>query len=86
MDKMDFRLEARLQAIEYLLCNPYAQRLRAQPDQIAAQKQRNQELLDRLGQFTVPGVDAVQSDVAAAELRDAVERLLDMILGMAEDQ
>ncbi len=86
MDEMDFRLEARLHALEYLLCSHYAQHLRAQPDLIATQKQRHKEVLDRFDQFTVPGVDAVQSDVAAAELRDAVERLLDMMLEMAEAQ
>ena len=86
MDKKDIRLEARLQALEYLLCNFCAQPLRARPSLIADQKRRNQELLDRLDRFTVPGVDPVQSVYTAAELQDAVKVLLDTISEMAEAQ
>ena len=84
MDEGAIRLEARLQAIEYLLCNLYAGPLVGNQERIQAQKEQQQELLARLDRVTVPGVDPVQSDVAAAELRDAVKAMLDMILEMAE--
>jgi len=86
MDERDIRLEARLQALEYLLCDVCARSLRAHPSLIAAEKQRQQKLLAQLERFTVPGVDPVESDVAAAELQDAMKTLLDTIIEMAEAQ
>ena len=86
MDEMDIRFEARLQALEYVLCDVYAGPLRAEPDLISIEKQRQQELLARFDHYTVPGVDPVVSDTMAAEMKDAVERLLNLILELAENR
>ena len=86
MEETDIRFEARLQALEYVLCDVYAGPLRAEPDLISTEKQRQQELLARFDGYTVPDVDPVESDAIAAELKDAVERLLNLILELAENR
>ncbi|MGD0023738.1 MAG: hypothetical protein ABSC37_03785 [Xanthobacteraceae bacterium] len=69
------KLEARFAALEYLVCHLYAAMCVAtSQDPLGAvdQAAKNAEMKTEL--WTLPGVDAVLSDVAQAELREAIDR------------
>jgi len=77
MDEKAIRLEARLNAIELLLARMFsalAGHLSDEDFQAALDGYRATG--ERL---TIPGLDAAQSDVVAAEHRDQLVRLLDLV-------
>ena len=76
MDTDRIKLEARLFASEYLLCNLYAMLFRAGSDAAASTEAFAAELRKHMEGFSVPGLEPVQSDFFAAEVRDAVEILI----------
>lgn len=76
MDIERIKLEARLFASEYLLCNLYAMIFRAAPDPGAAIAAFSEELRRHMEGFAVAGLDPVQSDSFAAEVREALDTLL----------
>ena len=76
MDTDRIKLEARLFASEYLLCNLYAMLFRASPDAAASTEAFAAELRKHMESFSVPGLEPVQSDFFAAEVREAVEILI----------
>ncbi len=82
MDEKDIRLEARFQALEYLVCNLHVHAFKQASDPSALAEERATTLREYAREFTVPGVDAAFSDMASAELNDALERLLGMIAEM----
>ena len=83
MHEADVQVEARLQAIEYLLANLYARTYLQFGDEAMSQVDRGTaRMLESLDTATIPGVDPIASDVVAGELRDAVERLLQTIREM----
>ena len=79
MDEAEIRAEARLQALEYLVCNLYAQIHRQAPDPEASAKERAGALRAYAAEFTIPEVGPAYSDMASAELADALDQLLQMI-------
>jgi hypothetical protein len=89
MDEEALRLEMRLAAIEYVVCNFIANVYRSAeipPKQVLAAQA---DLIQRLRNQTFPGLDAALSDLAAAELENAVSRLLDMqreMLGLPRNE
>jgi hypothetical protein len=71
------KLEMRLTAIEYLLCDlwvKYYLQIGATYDQIMA---AHKKTLEQLNKQTFAGLDPAQSDLAAYELEEAVRKLLD---------
>jgi hypothetical protein len=76
MDVERIKLEARLFASEYLLCNLYAMIFRAAPDPGAAVAAFGAELRSNMEGFAVAGLDPVQSDSFAGEVREALDLLL----------
>ena len=84
MDEAGIRSEARLLALEYLVCNLYAHSFKQAPDPTALAEERANTLREYLREFTVPGIDPSLSDMASAELMDAVEKLLQTIAEMIE--
>ncbi len=79
MDTDRIKLEARLFASEYLLCNLYAMIFRGAPDPAAAVQGFAGDLRHHMEGFTVPGLEPVQSDVFAGEVRDALDSLLSQL-------
>jgi hypothetical protein len=76
VDDQTIKLEARLAAIEYLLCDLWAKHYRligVSNDQI---KRAHLRAVEALRSETFPGEGAALSDLAAGELEDAVSRLL----------
>ncbi len=86
MNEHEIRAEARLQAIEYLLANLYAKILLEQPDPKAAVESGAQNMLGALQEFTVPGAGPALSDLVAAEVQGAIERLLIAIQQMVKTE
>lgn len=82
MDTDRIKLEARLFASEYLLCNLYAMLFRGSPDPNAAMEAFAGELRRHMDSFTVAGLEPVQSDFFAGEVRDAVEILTGQLRDM----
>ena len=82
MDETQIRLEARLLALEYLVCNLYAHAFKQASDPAAQAEERATTLREYAREFTIPGVDPAFSDMASAELNDALECLLGMIAEM----
>jgi hypothetical protein len=82
MDTDRIKLEARLFASEYLLCNLYALIFRGAPDPAAAIQGFGGDLRRHMEGFTVAGLDPVQSDSFAAEVREALDVLLTQLGGM----
>lgn len=82
MDSDRIKLEARLFASEYLLCNLYAMIFRGAPDPGAAVQGFGGDLRRHMEGFTVAGLDPVQSDTFAGEVRDALDVLLNQLGGM----
>lgn len=82
MDTERIKLEARLFASEYLLCNLYAMLFRGSPDAKAATEAFAAELRRHMEGFTVAGLEPVQSDFFAAEVRDALEVLIGQMRDM----
>jgi hypothetical protein len=82
MDTDRIKLEARLFASEYLLCNLYAMLFRGSPDPNAAMEAFAAELRRHMEGFTVAGLEPVQSDFFAAEVRDALEILTGQLRDM----
>ena len=83
MHETDVQPEARLHAIEYLLANLYAKFFLQIEDEAMSEVDHGiARMLQGLDTVTIPGVDPIASDVVAGELRDAVERLLQMIREM----
>lgn len=83
MDTDRIKLEARLFASEYLLCNLYAMLFRGSADPAAASEAFAGELRTHMENFTVAGLEPVQSDFFAAEVRDALEILIGQVRDMA---
>ena len=85
MTEKEIKLEARLIALEYLVCNLSAMIYRASsPDPVALHKERANKLRSHLASLTIPGLDPVLSDLASAELGEAMEGLLRTISEMLE--
>jgi hypothetical protein len=82
MDSDRIKLEARLFASEYLLCNLYAMIFRGTPDPAAAIQAFGGDLRRHMDGFTVAGLDPVQSDTFAGEVREALDVLLAQLGGM----
>ena len=80
----NLRLETRLAAIEYLLCDLWAKhylRIGASYEQVVEAHGR---AIDRLKTQTFPGIDPALSDLASSELEEAVCALLLMQRQMLE--
>jgi hypothetical protein len=82
MDTDRIKLEARLFASEYLLCNLYAMLFRGSTDPAASSEAFAGELRKHMESFTVAGLEPVQSDFFAAEVRDALEVLIGQVRDM----
>jgi hypothetical protein len=82
MDTDRIKLEARLFANEYLLCNLYAMLFRGSGDASASTEAFATELRKHMESFTVAGLEPVQSDFFAAEVRDALEVLVGQVRDM----
>lgn len=82
MDTDRIKLEARLFASEYLLCNLYTMLFRGSPDPNAAMEAFAGELRRHMENFAVAGLEPVQSDVFAGEVRDAIEILTGQLRDM----
>ena len=80
MSQSALERECRLAAIEYLLCNLYA-RIRSMARE-SVKAEADQELAVHLQNYSLPGLDPVLSDHAAAEFETAVRRLQAMIAEM----
>ncbi len=81
MDTDRIKLEARLFASEYLLCNLYAMLFRGSADANTNAEAFAAELRRHMEGFTVAGLEPVQSDFFAAEVREA----LDVLIGQMRD-
>ena len=81
MDTDRIKLEARLFASEYLLCNLYAMLFRGSADANTNAEAFGAELRRHMDSFTVAGLEPVQSDFFAAEVREA----LDVLIGQMRD-
>jgi len=78
MNEREIKAEARLMAIEFVLndlCIRFHRSIGATAEQIVAAHQKCSE---NLRNDTYPGADPVLSDLAAAEIEEAVSRLLAM--------
>jgi hypothetical protein len=78
MNEDAVKLETRLSALEYLLCQLYVNILKVSgvtPEKLDAS---HADMLARLGRQTFAGLDAAQSDLAASEFEDAIRALLAM--------
>ena len=73
MTEHEIEAEARLKAIELLLANLCAKILLDQPDPNTAMDTGVRSMLGGLQDFAIPGIDP---DHLAAEMQDAMERLL----------
>ncbi len=82
MDTDRIKLEARLFASEYLLCNLYAMLFRGSPDANAAAEAFADDLRKHMEGFAVAGLEPVQSDFFAAEVREALETLIGQMRDM----
>ena len=82
MDTDRIKLEARLFASEYLLCNLYAMLFRSSQDAAASTEAFAADLRKHMDSFTVAGLEPVQSDFFAAEVRDALETLIGQMRDM----
>lgn len=82
MDTDRIKLEARLFASEYLLCNLYAMLFRGSADPAASSEAFAGEIRKHMEGFTVSGLEPVQSDFFAAEVRDALEILIGQVRDM----
>jgi len=82
MDIDRIKLEARLFASEYMLCNLYAMIFRGAPDPTAAVNAFSGDLRRHMEAFSVAGLDPLQSDAFAGEVRDALDILLTQLGGM----
>lgn len=83
MDTDRIKLEARLFASEYLLCNLYAMLFRGSTDAAASTEAFAAEVRKHMEGFSVAGLEPVQSDFFAAEVRDALEILIGQTRDMA---
>lgn len=86
MKDAEIKLEARLLASEYLLCNLYAKRYLQFPDPMNAVIRGKESVIAHLRSATIPGVDPALSDLGAGELGDAIEGLLSTITEMVEKE
>jgi hypothetical protein len=82
MDTDRIKLEARLFASEYLLCNLYAMLFRGSPDAKGATEAFADDLRKHMEGFAVAGLEAAQSDFFAAEVREALETLIGQMRDM----
>jgi hypothetical protein len=86
MDEAQFKLEARLCAIEYMVTNMYAFTHRVARSSPASIVKAHAECLRMLEATTHPDVDPAYSDAIASEIQDQVQRMLGAIeemLGLA---
>ena len=77
MEGQNLRAELRLQAVEYVLNQLNVAFFQNLQIPTALVEQLHQQVLATLSAQAVPGLPAELSDHAAAELHDAVERLLE---------
>lgn len=82
MDTDRIKLEARLFATEYLLCNLYAMLFRGSPDAHGATEAFADDLRQHMAGFAVAGLEPAQSDFFAAEVREALETLIGQMRDM----
>lgn len=82
MDTDRIKLEARLFASEYLLCNLYTMLFRGSADATASADAFAAELRRHMESFSVAGLEPVQSDYFAAEVREALDVLMGQMLDM----
>jgi len=75
-------LEARLAAIEYMVCNLYAVFHRFRGSTPSFILQAHESAREKLRSMTIPGLDPAQSDMAAANMQEHVERMLAAIEAM----
>lgn len=76
MDEKSLKAEMRIVALEYMVMNVYVllHRLFQTPPELI--KQTNEKAREMLKRQTIPGLDAVSSDLTASELQTAVEKLI----------
>lgn len=82
MTEAEVKLEARLRAIEYMVAHVQALCYRITNCGPEVSTPAAEKLLGEIATMAVPGVSAVQSDLLAAEYRDAVKRLLNGVQEM----
>ena len=71
------RLEARLAAIEYFVQRLYVAQLSAMPDPKGAVAFMQKQWSEGFSKQSFKGVDPVKADLAAAELQQQAERILE---------
>ena len=79
IDERLFKVEVRMAAAEYLMANIYAAMFAQTDDPVREVKTANDTLRANLRRQTVPGADPAWSDHVAAEMQDAMERVLAMM-------
>jgi hypothetical protein len=80
------KLEARFAALEYLICQLYAAMyVERYQDPLDAVDQAAKNAKTKTETWTLPGVDAALSDVAQAELSEALERRFAEIRQMVQE-
>jgi len=82
MDTDRIKLEARLFASEYLLCNLYAMLFRGSADANASADAFAADIRRHMEGFSVAGLEPVQSDFFAAEVREALDTLIGQMRDM----
>ena len=78
MSEESIKLEMRLSAIEYLLCQLWANIISLAGADENTFNQRTDVVLEKLKKQTFPGLAPEWGDLASAELEQAVARLIDM--------
>lgn len=76
MKKRTVTTEMRLIALEYLVMNLYVLIHRRQGSTPEMVLQAHEQAREKLRAGSIPGIDAVQSDVAMQEIEEAVDGLL----------
>lgn len=79
MNEQEFKLEARLLAIEYMVANMYAFIHRSVSTPADVVRRNHADCLLMLEGTTHPEVDPSYSDAIAAEIQDQVKRMLGAI-------
>ena len=84
MTNDELRSWTRIYAVEILAVNLCAiSLLQANPQELA--ERTRQQMIEGARQHGFPGLDAAMSDLASAELEDAVDRLMQMVGGQISE-
>ena len=85
MNESELRFGARLAAIEYLLSDLWVKLYMLSNATDAKVEAAHMDTIDRLARQTFPGMDPALGDAFAAELEEAVARILSMQRTMLGD-